>query len=83
MEKRKRKLSERQKRKLRLKELENIKLKPIEIDRKWGFRDKAGNIVIPCEWEDAWSFSEGLARVKDDNGKMWKIDKTGKIVREG
>ena len=27
-------------------------------------------------------FSDGFAAVRDDNGKWWKIDKTGKIVRE-
>lgn len=64
----------------RLKELENIKLEPLIKDGKWGFADEAGNVVIPCKWKFAWSFSEGLARVYGDNGKYGFIDKTGKVV---
>ena len=62
------------------KELENIKLKPLKKDGKYGFADEAGNIVIPCKWEDAYSFSQGLALIEDDNGKRGFIDKTGTVV---
>ena len=37
-------------------------------------------MVIPCKWEYAGPFSEGLAEVKDDNGKRGFIDKTGQLV---
>ena len=47
---------------------------------KWGYIDKTGKVVIPCQWENARTFSEGFALVRDDNGKWWKIDKTGKVV---
>ena len=47
---------------------------------KWGFINKTGKLVIPCQWKDAFPFFEGLAEVKDANGKWHKIDKTGKVV---
>ena len=47
---------------------------------KYGFIDKTGKVVIPCKWKDAWDFHEGLAPVKDANGKWGYIDKTGKLV---
>jgi hypothetical protein len=51
---------------------------------KWGFIDKTGKAVIPCQWEFAEQFSEGLAAVKDNSGKWYGkwgfIDKTGKVV---
>ena len=47
---------------------------------KWGYIDKKGKLVIPCKWESADNFSEGLASVQDDNYKWGFIDKTGKVV---
>ncbi len=46
---------------------------------KWGFCDKAFREVIPCIYEDADSFSEGLARVRK-SGKWGFINKTGREV---
>ena len=46
---------------------------------KYGFIDKQGNTVILCKYDDAWSFSEGLALVKL-NGKWGFIDKQGHTV---
>ena len=46
---------------------------------KKGFIDKTGKFVIPCEWDDAYGFSEGLAPVQKDE-KWGYIDKTGKLV---
>lgn len=43
-------------------------LRPVEINGEWGFVDKDGREVIPLKYDDAESFSEGLARVKL-NGK--------------
>ena len=42
--------------------------------------DKTGQIVIPCQWNGAGDFSEGLASVKNENGKRGFIDKTGNVV---
>ena len=36
---------------------------------KWGFVDKDGAVVIPLQYEDARSFSNGLAAVK--KGEKW------------
>ena len=51
-----------------------------DADGKWGFIEKTGKIVIPCQWKKALFFSEGLAGVQDDNEKWGFIDKTGKVA---
>ena len=53
----------------------------LDDNDKWGFMDKTGKVVIPCEWRYAADgFSEGLAHVMDSNKKWGFIDKTGKVV---
>lgn len=47
---------------------------------KFGFVDKAENLVIECKWKKAGNFSEGLAFVEDENGKRGFIDKKGNLV---
>lgn len=47
--------------------------------KKSGFIDKKGNLVVPCEWDDARYFREGLAAVKKDD-KWGFIDKAGNLV---
>jgi hypothetical protein len=49
------------------------------LNGKWGFIDKTGNQVIPCAYDDAWDFSNGLAPV-ELNGKCGVIDNAGKMV---
>lgn len=46
---------------------------------KYGFIDKQGNTVIPCKYDWAGSFSEGLARI-ELNGKYGFIDQQGNTV---
>ncbi|MDR0325080.1 MAG: WG repeat-containing protein [Oscillospiraceae bacterium] len=46
---------------------------------KWGFVDKTGKEVVPCKYDEASAFHEGMAAVKLD-GKWGYIDKTGKEV---
>jgi hypothetical protein len=58
----------------------NSELHCIEKDGKYGFADKDGNIVIPCEWNDAMEFSEELAFVADEKWKYGYIDKEGRPV---
>lgn len=51
----------------------------IEVQGKRGYIDSSGRIVIRPQFDDAWSFSEGLAPVRV--GERWGfIDQTGKIV---
>jgi len=47
--------------------------------RRWGYIDKTGKVVIPYTFDNARTFSEGLAAVHD--GFHWGfIDKSGKVV---
>ena len=39
-------------------------LAAVRKGNKWGYIDKNGKEVIPCQYEDAWDFSEGLAMVQ-------------------
>ena len=47
---------------------------------KWGYIDKTGKLVIPCQWEATEGFSEKLAAVKDATGKWGYIDTKGNVV---
>ena len=47
---------------------------------KWGYIDKSGKEVIPCQWDMAESFCEGLASVCDNNGLWGYINKKGELV---
>ena len=51
----------------------------VKKNGKWGFLDKNGELKIPCVYEDAQFFSEGLVAVKQ-NGRWGYIDKEGKVV---
>ena len=67
-------------------------LEKFKEDGKWGFRDVAGNVVVPAKYDEAGDFSEGLAPVMliKENKMLgvvintrpsWGyIDKTGKEV---
>ncbi|HZG50724.1 MAG TPA: WG repeat-containing protein [Pyrinomonadaceae bacterium] len=46
---------------------------------KYGYKDADGTIIIAPTYDDAWSFSGGLAEVKQ-GGKYGFIDKTGEVV---
>lgn len=52
---------------------------PVKRDGLWGFIDEAGNEVIPAKYDEVWSFSEGLSRVKKGD-KCGYIDATGREV---
>jgi len=47
---------------------------------KFGFIDKSGHVAIPCKWNEAYGFEEGLAVVWDDTGQCGCIDKKGRLV---
>ena len=46
----------------------------------YGYIDKTGKEVIPCRYDDAGNFSEGLAEVKLDDFHWAWLDKKGKEV---
>jgi hypothetical protein len=52
---------------------------PVEQDNKWGYIDKTGRLIIPCKFDSAGDFSEGLAAVEIKE-KTGYIDETGKFV---
>ena len=52
----------------------------VEKDGLWGFIDYSGEIVIPCRWNHVMDFSEGLARVVDENRKYGFINHQGELV---
>ena len=45
----------------------------------WGYIDKTGTVVIPCEWEEALEFKSGIARIKKDWKYGW-INTSGQTV---
>lgn len=47
---------------------------------KYGFIDKLGKVIIPCQWDAATSCSEGLAVVANNGEGFGYIDKSGKVV---
>ncbi|OAB44378.1 WG repeat-containing protein [Paenibacillus glacialis] len=47
---------------------------------KWGFVDRFGKVVIPFKYDNADSFSEGLAIVYNGQGKIGFINKKGALV---
>lgn len=48
-------------------------------NRKYGFIDQTGRLVIPLEYDEARNFSGGLAAVRK-NDKWGFVDKTGTVV---
>ena len=42
-----------------------------------GYIDRSGNVVIPCQWNSACSFFEGLAAVDVDMMKWGYINTKG------
>ncbi len=51
-----------------------------ETDEWYGFIDKKGNLVVPCIYEHARDFSEGMARVSKGNYQYGFINKQGNTV---
>ena len=64
------------------KEIENIDLFLIKIKGYYGFIDIHGNIVIPCQWEEASDSNEGIVMVKDLYENWGLIDRTGNMVSQ-
>ena len=52
-------------------------------NKKMGYIDKLGNVVIPFVFSYANQFKNGLASVSDDNGTSWYyIDKSGRKYKD-
>ena len=54
-------------------------------NNKYGYIDQEGNVAIPCRYEDAWSFNDGVALVyidssDDENGKWGVVDTEGNTL---
>jgi WG containing repeat len=55
----------------------------VQVERKWGFIDRAGKFVIKASYDCVQPFSEGLAVIGIREEGRWRfgyIDKTGAIV---
>jgi len=68
---------------------EEVLLAPVKTGGElgyYGYIDKTGKMAIEPQFNEAWDFQEGLARIRmgDDyaNSKYGYIDKTGKTVIE-
>jgi hypothetical protein len=58
---------------------------PMGQEKKYGYMDKTGRVVIPPQFSDSGHFSEGLAWVSVLKEHKWLygfIDKTGRVVIE-
>ena len=55
-------------------------LLPIVRDGRYGFANTEGEVVIPCQWEYAAPFHEGLALVINDENLCGFIDTTGHLA---
>jgi predicted DNA-binding WGR domain protein len=51
----------------------------VKINRKWGYINKKGQLIIKPVFDRTWRFSDGLAAVVS-KGKHGYINKAGKIV---
>jgi|GEM_PF-6215371 len=54
-------------------------LSKVRIGRKYGFKDKSGNIVIDPVYDNVFNFFDGIARV-EKHKKMGAIDMQGQVV---
>jgi hypothetical protein len=51
----------------------------VRLNKKWGYIDTTGAIIIPIKYTEAESFSEGYGRVR--MGHKWGLyDKTGREI---
>jgi len=58
----------------------NITLVRFKKNNKWGYKDKhTAKVVIPSQYDDAWDFKDGSAKVLLNN-KEFYIDKFGNKV---
>lgn len=46
----------------------------------WGFENESGNLIIPAVFHSAGEFSNGLARVANEEGRWGYINSAGEVV---
>ena len=51
-----------------------------DANRRYGYVDTSGNLVIPYKYDHAYEFSEGLAAVRDENNGFGYINPKGETV---
>ena len=57
----------------------SVRIRIVQEGGKYGIIDKTCKEIVPCKYDDATSFSEGIACVKL-NGKWGYVDETGKEI---
>ena len=57
----------------------NEGLAPVKLGEKWGYINKKGTIVIPCQYDSVGDFYNGVAVVTKAN-KQGLINKKGKVM---
>jgi hypothetical protein len=60
---------------------ENGRYQRTRVDGRYGYRSEDGRMVIEPRFEQAWTFSDGRARVRRD-GRWGYIDRRGQVVIE-
>ena len=62
-------------------EKETVKsLKPVKRKGRYGYVDKTGAVVIPCQYRKALDFKNGVAMVSDDSGSRGAIIAQNEVV---
>ncbi|NNE34510.1 MAG: WG repeat-containing protein [Rhodothermales bacterium] len=61
--------------------VEQLDIDRVRVGELYGFRNAEGQIVIDPQFEQAWHFSDGLARIQND-GKWGYIDRSGQQIIE-
>jgi hypothetical protein len=51
------------------------------VNNKYGYIDKKGNFIIKPQFDVAWDFMQGIARVKVGNKKGY-VNKVGEVFME-
>jgi len=68
---------------------ESLAAVKLELDGRWGYINPGGDVVIGLDWDEAWDFKEGLAKVAlmvgsdEDTGPIYAyayIDTEGNVV---
>jgi len=66
---------------IRIVGFDSLKIMPVNINGKWGYKNKKGEIVIEPKYDMAWNFNQGLAGVKIGNNWGF-INRKGESVSE-